>query len=138
MRFFLGILIASFLCLSAHANENTANAKAAQSIIDQQINAFLKDDAASAYSFADPGIKSIFPTPDAFIAMVKRLYAPIYRPQTYRFAKTIEQEGTLVQSVLIKAQDGGSFEALYTLVKQSDGSWKIVAVALQQLPGIDT
>ena len=41
---------------------------AVQNVIEQQIQAFLRDDGATAYSFAAPTIKQMYPTVDAFMA----------------------------------------------------------------------
>ncbi len=37
-------------------------------IIEDQITAFLKDDAETAYSFAAPGIKAMYPDKGVFFA----------------------------------------------------------------------
>lgn len=137
MRYFIGLVAIIVFCFSAHAQDKAPNAKAAQSIIEQQINAFLSDDAAKALSFAAPGIQSLFPSPDVFMSMVQRGYSPVFRPQTFQFGKTVEENGLLQQIVRIEAQAGGSFEALYTLVQLPDGAWKIASVELKKLPDID-
>lgn len=103
---------------------------AAQAVISSQIDAFLHDDMDKAYSFASPGIKAMFPTPSIFFDMVKRGYAPVYRPGNYAFGrfKIDPATGMEVQEVLIHAPDGTDWTALYTLQRQPDGSLKISGV----------
>lgn len=108
----------------------------AQSIIQNQIEAFLRDDADSAYSFASPQIKDKFPDKTIFFDMVKRGYAPVYRPGNFAFGRSKVEGETVVQEVLISGPDGKDWTALYFLVKQPDGSYKINGVQmLQQAPG---
>lgn len=103
---------------------------AAQNVISSQIEAFLHDDMDAAYSFASPGIKQMFPTPGIFFDMVKRGYAPVYRPGNYAFGrfKVDPATGLEVQEVLIHAPDGTDWTALYMLQRQPDGSLKISGV----------
>jgi hypothetical protein len=108
----------------------------AQSIIQSQIEAFLNDDAESAYSFASPQIRQKFPDKSIFFEMVKRGYTPVYRPGNFAFGRSKIDGNTVVQEVLISAPDGKDWTALYFLVKQPDGSYKINGVQmLQQAPG---
>lgn len=108
----------------------------AQAIIQRQIEAFLDDDKAEAYSFASPQIRSKFPNQDIFFDMVRRGYAPVYRPGNFAFGRSKMVGGTIVQEVLIRAPDGKDWTALYFLEKQPDGSYKINGVQmLQQAPG---
>ncbi len=108
----------------------------AQSIIQSQIEAFLNDDAETAYSFASPQIKGKFPDKSIFFDMVKRGYAPVYRPGNFASGRSKVEGDTVVQEVLISGPDGKDWTALYFLVKQPDGSYKINGVQmLQQAPG---
>ena len=108
----------------------------AQSIIQNQIEAFLNDDAETAYSFASPQIRQKFPDKSIFFDMVKRGYTPVYRPGNFAFGRSKIDGDTVVQEVLISAPDGKDWTALYFLVKQPDGSYRINGVQmLQQAPG---
>ncbi|WP_411035504.1 DUF4864 domain-containing protein [Shinella sp. BYT-45] len=99
-----------------------------QGIIHSQITAFLNDDVKTAYSFASPTIRGKFPTEDAFFDMVKRGYAPVYRPGSFAFGRSKVDGDMVVQEVLISGQDGKDWTALYQVVKQPDGSYKINGV----------
>ena len=108
----------------------------AQSIIQNQIEAFLNDDAETAYSFASPQIRQKFPDKSIFFEMVKRGYTPVYRPGNFAFGRSKVEGDAVVQEVLISAPDRKDCTALYFLVKQPDGSYKINGVQmLQQAPG---
>jgi len=137
MRFFLAILVIIFGTYKVSAAQTIPAEGDAKSIIEQQIQAFLNDDAEGAYTFAAPGVRAIFRTSDIFMAMVKRSYRPIYRAHAYHFGESIKEGDTLGQLVVIEAEDGSAYEALYELVKGSDGVWKIAAVALRKIPGLD-
>ncbi|MBZ7921701.1 DUF4864 domain-containing protein [Ensifer adhaerens] len=108
----------------------------ARAIIQEQIAAFLHDDAETAYSFASPEIRGKFPDKTAFFDMVKRGYRPVYRPGNFAFGRSKVVGDQVIQEVLISAPDGKDWTALYQLVKQPDGSYKINAVMmLQSAPG---
>ena len=107
-------------------------AAAARSIIESQINAFLSDDMATAYSFAAPSIKQIYPDQTRFFDMVKRGYQPVYRPGNFAFgrSKSAANGAGMVQEVLISGPDGQDWTALYSLERQPDGSFKINGVQM--------
>jgi hypothetical protein len=108
---------------------------AVRSIIDQQIAAFRRDDGATAYSFAAPSIRQIFPSPDVFMSMVRSGYQPVYRPQSVTYGRLREDSGTVVQEVFVVGPDGEPYVALYSLEKQADGSWKITGCRIAKAPG---
>jgi hypothetical protein len=134
MRVLLVFLLLLGLTSVARAFSESDRA-AAQSTIEQQLQAFLADDAATAYSFAAPGIKAMFPTQDVFMEMVRRGYAPVYRPQSYSFGELEETAAGLQQVVDIIDSAGVQWTALYTLARQPDGSWKITGCYLIRKPG---
>src|SRR5476649_213338 len=98
---------------------------AAQSVIRSQVDAFGRDDAAAAYSYAAPAIHEIFPQADIFMYMVQHSYAPVYRHKSFEFGEARVEGGRVAQRARIVDQDGESWEALYTLEQQPDGSFKI-------------
>ncbi|SCB40989.1 DUF4864 domain-containing protein [Rhizobium multihospitium] len=126
--------IAAFLCCIAFAPAAYAEdpVQTAQSLIEQQIEAFLHDDAATAYSFAAPGIKALFPDKDSFFAMVKRSYQPVYHPGNYAFGKSraIDNGAVVYQEVLITGTDDKDWTAIYQITRQPDGSYKINGVQI--------
>ena len=124
----LALLLAFLIGLAApaHAADDVA---AAQGVIRSQAEAFGRDDAAAAYSYAAPAIQNIFPQ-DSFMAMVRGSYAPVYRHKSFEFGKARASDGQIAQRVHIVDVDGVAWEALYTLEQQADGSLKITGCSL--------
>ncbi|MBO1435671.1 DUF4864 domain-containing protein [Meiothermus sp. CFH 77666] len=114
---------------------------AIQAIILAQIEAFKKDDAVRAFSFASPGIRQVFQTPERFIEMVRLGYAQIYRPLKVEFGPASRSLGTVQQIrqvVNLVGLDGKKAVAYYLMERQADGSWKIGGVQLELIPDDQT
>jgi hypothetical protein len=125
------LLVAALLsfALPALAADDVANA---QSVIRAQEEAFRRDDAAAAYSYAAPGIRQIFPQADVFMSMVQHAYSPVYRHKSFEFGKAQTAGGQIAQRVHIVDDNGEAWEALYTLEQQPDGSLKIIGCVLRK------
>lgn len=123
----------------AFAFAQDAGVQAAQSSIEAQLKAFLADDNATAYSYAAPNVKKVFPTLDIFMNMVTSGYKPVQKPQSYYFGKFEWMSGTTIaQQVLLVGPDGKDYEALYTLELQPDGVWRITGVSLKASNTVST
>ena len=137
MRHLITFLLVLFM-LQQPATAQTlsdADKSAFQSIITGQIDAFRADDGARAYEFAAPMIRRIFPNPDMFMAMVRKGYPQVYRPQSYRFGEAgFSASGRPTQRLTIVGPDGISYEAIYTMEQQPDGSWQINGCAIVRAP----
>jgi hypothetical protein len=130
-------LISCPLGLSAQSVTD-AEAQEFQRVITSQLNAFNADDGTAAYGFAAPTIKRMFPSPEIFMSMVKKGYAPVYRRQSYSFGSIgNEMGGAPTQHVTIVDVNGKTWTALYAMERQPDGSWKIVGCQLVEAPGAD-
>ncbi|MEO1200925.1 MAG: DUF4864 domain-containing protein [Pseudomonadota bacterium] len=103
-------------------------------VIRDQMAAFQRDDAATAFGYAAPNIQQMFQTPDRFIDMVRRGYMPVYRPGAVEFGPFREIDGAYQQIVDIVDLGGNGWRALYTLVTLPDGSLKIAACVLVERP----
>jgi Domain of unknown function (DUF4864) len=123
----LAAVILLGLVASVRAGDDVA---AAQSVIRSQAEAFSRDDAATAYSYAAPAIHDMFPQADIFMAMVRRSYAPVYRHKSFEFGEGRISDGTIAQRVHIVDDNGEAWEALYTLEQEADGSLKIIGCLL--------
>lgn len=109
-----------------------------QRIIAAQISAFRADDGPTAYNYAAPVVRNIFPTPEIFMSMVKRGYPQVYRPQSFNFTEAlIDPLGRPAQKMLVVGPDGKTYEALYSMEKQPDGTWRISGCTLLEIPGLD-
>lgn len=129
------VLLMFFGLVAPGAAQSDAERAAVQAVIEEQLQAFMRDDAAGAYSFAAPGIKQMFPTEDIFMQMVRQGYPQVYRPQSHQFQALEQKPGHLEQHVEIVDGDGVYWDALYTLEQQPDGSWKITGCMIQKAPG---
>ncbi|MBR1090432.1 DUF4864 domain-containing protein [Bradyrhizobium manausense] len=116
----------AFGSLAARADDVSA----AQGVIRAQEQAFVRDDAAAAYSYAAPAVKQIFPAPDIFMSMVQNGYAPVYRHKSFEFGDSKAEGSSVAQRVHIIDANGEAWEALYTLEQQPDGSYKITGCSL--------
>jgi hypothetical protein len=136
MRSTLFAAFAALLVLSAGAKADPAQIRAT---IEAQLEAFRSGDAGAAYSFAAPSIKRLFPTPERFINMVRRGYAPVYEGNAPVFLRARPMgEGRYAQEVGFTDSSGQSWTALYTLARQPDGSWRITGCYLRKAPGETT
>ncbi len=127
----LAVLIA-VLAGSILASAAEENITAGQTIIRSQEEAFRRDDAAAAYTFAAPGIKGMFQTPDVFMSMVRNGYAPVYRHRSFEFGEAKMYDGKIYQQVHIIDANGDAWEALYTIEPQDDGTFKISGCVLKK------
>ena len=123
-------LLAAFLIFLASPACAADDVAAAQSVIRSQAEAFSRDDAAAAYSYAAPAIKGIFPRAEIFMSMVQQGYAPVYRHKSFEFGEGRVADGMIAQRVHIIDANGEAWEALYTLEQQPDGSLKITGCSL--------
>lgn len=98
-------------------------------VIEEQISAFKRDDASSAFSYAAPAIQSLFGTPERFLLMVMQNYAPIYRPRVVSFGELELVAGEFTQKAVI-GEEGTAAVAYYLMTRQPDGSWRIARCIL--------
>jgi hypothetical protein len=124
------VLLVAFLISLAAPARAADDVAAAQGVIRSQVEAFSRDDAAAAYSYAAPAIQKTFPQADIFMSMVRNSYAPVYRHKRFDFGEARVSDGTIAQRVHIVDADGIPWEALYTLELQPDGSVKITGCVL--------
>ena len=122
------------VCFSnpSFALDETAKA-AEQNVIRAQAEALAHDDAAKAFSFASPDIQTLMGDQSHFFAMVQEGYAPVYRHRSFEFGEAEGGAGLAIQQVHILDTHGIAWEATYTVMQQSDGSWKITSCVLKQV-----
>ena len=114
--------------------QGPAEGTAIRDVIASQLAAFGRDDGAGAFAFASPTIRSKFQTPEIFLDMVRRHYAPVYRPSEVSFQDLHASPRGPVQEVLLVGPDGQVVIALYFMEQQPDASWKINGVQLVEAP----
>jgi len=108
----------------------------AQSIIRSQEQAIIRDDSATAYSFAGPPITSMYRDAAVFMYMVRNGFVPIYRHKSFELGEAKFLGDKITQEVHLIDADGVAWEALYTLERQTDGSWKIISCVLSKAVGV--
>jgi hypothetical protein len=128
MRTF-ALLAALLIALASPAGAGD-DVAAAQSVIRSQVEAFSRDDAVAAYSYAAPAIHDMFPQADIFMSMVQHSYAPVYRHKSLEFGEAHVADGRVAQRARIVDDNGEAWEALYTLEQQPDGSFRIIGCVL--------
>lgn len=134
MRHLFIALCAVLTFSQAQADEilSTADTNAIQTVIQDQLDAFNRDDGARAFGHASPMIQGIFQTVDVFMSMVRDGYPPVYRSALAEFGALHMMNGEPVQEVYVTGQDGLSVLAVYTMEQQEDESWRINGCTILQ------
>ena len=101
------------------------DAVAIREVIGRQLEAFQRDQAELAFSYASPGIQEKFGSPTRFLHMVKAHYPAVYRPRETEFLALINMQGTWVQAVMFSEDNGNIYIARYPMELQADGEWLI-------------
>lgn len=100
-----------------------------ESTIQNQLNAFLADDFATAFTFASPGIQQMFRSPENFGLMVRQGYPMVWRHADVQFLDRREVAGSQVQKVQIQDANGTIHVLEYQMVERPEG-WRINGVWL--------
>jgi hypothetical protein len=96
------------------------------------LNAFSRDDAAEAFSIASPMIQKYFGNPANFMAMVRKAYPQVYRHRRMEFAELATVNGEWAQIVIFAGTDGHKALAVYTMIRDAAGVWRINGCRLLQ------
>lgn len=134
----VALLSASVPSLAQTDSVEQVTKNSVRSVITDQLSAFQSGDHNRAFSHAAPKIKGIFGTVDKFIGMVKGGYPALYAPDYYAYGRNTEFNGEVYQEVLVTDGAGKQWQAVYTLKKQADGSWKITGVKIEPHKGAST
>ena len=131
----VSLLVVATVGLSSPA---LADPDAARATITAQMNALRAGDAEAAYAFAAPDIRRLFPTPERFLSMVRKGYAPVTHATAPRFLRGLSKaDGTFAQEVAFRDDEGEAWRALYLLERQPDGAWRITGCYLKKVGGTD-
>jgi len=126
--------LAMLCAIAAQAQTIDADdARAVRAVIEAQLDAFKRDDAARAFSYASPGIRGMFDTPENFLQMVKSQYAVVYRPASVAFGEVRIIDGQPTQMVVFTDAEAQRWLALYPMQRQGDGSWKIDGCIIERV-----
>ncbi|NNF71204.1 MAG: DUF4864 domain-containing protein [Rhodobacteraceae bacterium] len=108
---------------------------AIQGVISGQIEAFLADDFATAFTFAAPNIQRLFGNPDRFGSMVRNGYPMVWRPADVQFLDREDQGPFQLQKVLVTDSEGVPHVLEYQMVFNDKG-WQINGVRILQAPPV--
>jgi hypothetical protein len=104
---------------------------AIRDVIQSQVDAFRRDDGASAFGYASPTIRGMFGSPEIFMDMVRQGYQPVYRPREFEFREIVTLHGQITQKVHVIGPDGRPVTAYYPMTQLPDGTWRINGCYLQ-------
>jgi len=132
-----GLLAAACFPAGVYAESQGADSKLAppewsaiRRTIDEQRKALKAGDARKAFSYASPGIRAQFQTPETFFAMVRDGYGALIAARYVEFLEGAVIEGAVIQPLRLVAPDNSVLVALYTMEKQKDGRWRIAGCVL--------
>lgn len=135
----LGALLLAFAHLApAQDAVPPEDARAVRAVVEAQLDAFRRGDAARAFSLATPGIRATFGDAETFMNMVRQSYAVVYRPGTVAFEAPRVIHGELMQPVRLTDAEGRAWLAVYPMQRQPDGSWRTNGCQLVRLAGTQT
>ena len=98
--------------------------------VQNQLDAFARDDFKAAYSYASPSIKKIFQSYSDFEVMIKNSYQAVYRPKSIDFGVVQSVETGAVLKVYLVDPEGAFVTAEYELKKQDNNLWLISSCIL--------
>ena len=123
----------------ARAQEaSAADTAEIQRVIMGQMEAFTRNDGDAALSFAAPNIKQRFGDGPHFLDMVRELYPSVFRPRSVGFGVLAPDGATMVQHVELVGPDGQAMLAIYEMVRDPKGGWRIAGCTLVKSDRVET
>lgn len=110
-----------------------ADAVAIKAVIQTQLDAFRQGDAETAYAQAAPSIRTIFPSTERFMRMVRGGYAALIEPSAVTFSELRTNADRGLQEVVVIDRAGKGWIARYMMQRQEDGTWRIAGCHLSPL-----
>jgi len=89
------------------------------------VQALKAGDGSKAISYSAPGIRQKFRTPERFLRMVRENYRALLDARYSTFLDGAVVDGITIQPLQLVLPDNSVVVALYTMVKQKDGVWRI-------------
>ncbi len=139
------IMVMAMLCLHlgagvADGNEDqwyatTQSEQAIVNVIRTQLNAFKEGRFDLAYTHASDSIQSRFPDKRSFRDMVENGYGVLLNPLHVRFNGIDRRFKSAVYRVGLISHDGQRWLALYPMIVNGKGIWKIDGCRLLRLTG---
>lgn len=120
----IGALLAGIAVAQVRAPLDAGERVAAREMIEDQLDAFERDDAARAWRHVSPGLQRQFGTAERFLETVRTGYAPVHRPREIEFGDVALWDGEPAWWLEVVGPDGRRWRALYLLEVQPDGTWR--------------
>ena len=110
-------------------------------IIEDQMDAFKKDDAHRAFRHASPMIQERLGNAPQFLRLVREQYVMVYRSASVIFLRQEELSDAVYQYVQISDEEGQVWIARYRMIssgKAGSRIWKIDGCEVQRSDGFMT
>lgn len=133
--FLLVCAIVLALVFPRETRAQAASAGAIESVISDQIAAFVARDAEAAFAYASPMIREMFRDARVFARMVEQGYPMVWTPTETRFLGLRSDGDGVWQRVLLRDQTGGYHLLDYKMVELEAG-WRIDGVVLIRPAGV--
>lgn len=130
---YLGFVV-GFALVTPQAFADEPPPAEARAVVAEQLGAFERDDAVSAYKLSAPQVREKFASAGDFIDTIKANYGPIYRHRSVDFGPAARQGDKIGMVVTIVAENNEVWSALFVLSKQRDGEWRTSACLLAKAP----
>jgi len=130
----LGLFLA-FAAAPAFAHE--AGGMEARAVIQRQLDAFKRNDAAGAFALASPGLKETYADPRHFMESVRSGDTPFFKRRMIEYHDFAAAGNDAAQSVVMVDDDSYVWTVVYKLTRQPDGSWLIDGVVLVKSGALD-
>jgi hypothetical protein len=131
----VGAAAVAMALLIGTASADDLTAAGSRAIVEQQFDAFQRDDGEAAYALAAPTIKDMFSDADQFMAMVRDHYAPVYRHRSADFGAFKESGDEASLEATLVDNDNVMWTALYSFRRVSNGDWLISGCVLAKAEG---
>lgn len=129
-------LIAWLVCapiFAAPPGEPTLPARewtAIRKVIGDQLAALKAGDGVKAMTYAAPGIRDQFGTPDNFMRMVREGYGALLTARRTQFLEGAVIDEAVVQPLRLVLPDESVLVALYQMQRQPNGQWRIAGCVI--------
>jgi hypothetical protein len=113
-----------------HAALRSAEWNSIQLVIDDQLKALKAGDGAKAMSYAAPGLRKQFGTPERFMRMVREGFRPLLDARSVAFLDGAVIDGITIQPLQLVLPDNTVVVALYRMERQKDGVWRVAGCVI--------
>ena len=103
---------------------------AIRKVIGDQLAALKAGDGVKAMTYAAPGIREQFGTPDNFMRMVRDGYGALLTARRTQFLEGAVIDEAVVQPLRLVLPDESVLVALYQMQRQPNGQWRIAGCVI--------